>query len=96
MNTVEPLDIVIILTKIPAKYTPYFERDSDQYPAFVIKLFNKSHKAPVPYPTMHLFVTKKCTCVQISVRTWYFMAYFLMHDGICEMSLLKCPLYNKK
>ena len=30
----------------------------------------KSHNAPVPYPTMHHFVTEMCTYVHISVTKW--------------------------
>ena len=37
---------------------------------FIIDLLHKSHNAPVPYPTMHHFVTEICTCVQISVAKW--------------------------
>ena len=37
---------------------------------FIIDLLHKSHNAPVPYPTMHHFVTEICTCVHISVAKW--------------------------
>ena len=33
-------------------------------------IFHKSQNAPVPYPTMHHFVTKMCTRVHISVAKW--------------------------
>ena len=40
-----------------------------------IDLLCKSHKAPVPYPTMHHFVTEMCTCVRISVTKWCIVGY---------------------
>ena len=40
-----------------------------------INLLHKSHNAPVPYPTMHHFVTEMCTCVHISVTKWCIVGY---------------------
>ena len=40
-----------------------------------IDMLHKSHKALVPYPTMHLFVAQMCTCVHISVSKWYIVGY---------------------
>ena len=42
-----------------------------------IDLLQKSHNAPVPYPTMHHFVTEMCTCVHISVTNWCIVGYLL-------------------
>ena len=36
---------------------------------------HKSHNAPVPYPTMHHFVTEMCTRVHISVTKWCIVGY---------------------
>ena len=38
-------------------------------------LLHKSHIAPVPYPTMHHFVTEMCTCVHISVTKLRLVGY---------------------
>ena len=53
-----------------------------------IDLLCKSQNAPVPYPTMHHFVTEMCTCLHISVTKWCIVRYCLMHCGICNMGLL--------
>ena len=37
---------------------------------------HKSHNAPVPYPTMHLFVTEMCTCAHF--------CYKMVHCGIYD------------
>ena len=50
-------------------------------------MLHKSHKAPVPYPTMHHFVTEMCTCVLISVTKWYIVGY-LIHCEICDIGQL--------
>ena len=34
-----------------------------------------SHNAPVPYPTMHQFVTEICIPVHICATSWYIMGY---------------------
>ena len=36
---------------------------------------HKSNNTPVPYPTVHHFVTEMCTCVHISVTKWCIMGY---------------------
>ena len=50
-----------------------------------IDLLQKSHNAPVPYPTMHYFVARMCTCVHFR----FLFQYGDVFDwcGICEMSL---------
>ena len=40
-----------------------------------IDLLHKSHNAPVPYPTMHHFVTETCTHVHLSVTKWCIVGY---------------------
>ena len=35
-----------------------------------IDLLHKYHNAPVPWPTIHHFVTEMCPCVHISVTKW--------------------------
>ena len=40
-----------------------------------INLWDKSHNAPVPYPTMHLFVTEMYTCVNICLTRWCIVGY---------------------
>ena len=49
-------------------------------------LLHKSHKAPIPYPTMQYFVTEMCTCVHISVKNGALWDICLLYCGICEMS----------
>ena len=44
-------------------------------PFITINLFQKSHNAPVLYPTMPHFVTEMCTCVHISVTKWCIVGY---------------------
>ena len=51
-------------------------------------LSHKSHNAPVPYPTLHYFVTEICKRVHISVTKRCIVGYFLVHCGICEMGLV--------
>ena len=48
-------------------------------------LLPKSHNAPLPYPTMHHFVTGMCTRVHVSVIKM--CGNCLVHCEICEMSL---------
>ena len=50
-----------------------------------IELLKTSHNAPVPYPTMHHFVTEICTYLLQNVALWDIC---LMHCGICEMDSL--------
>ena len=50
-----------------------------------IDLLHESHSAPVPYPTVHHFVTEMCTCVLISGTKIALWCISLMHDRICEM-----------
>ena len=57
-------------------------------PAGVMDLLHKSQNGPVPYPTMHLFVTEMCTCVHISVTQWGIVWY--MHNALlylCDVSI---------
>ena len=42
---------------------------------FWIDQLHTSHNAPVPYPTMHHFVTEMCTHVHISVTKWCIVGY---------------------
>ena len=49
-------------------------------------LIHKSHNAPVPYPTVHHFVTEMCTFLLQNGTLWDIC---LMHCGICEMGLLQ-------
>ena len=39
-------------------------------------LVHKSHNAPIPYPTMHHFVSEMCTCVHISVTKLCIVGYW--------------------
>ena len=71
---------------------------SSHHWAPIIDQSHKSHNAPVPYPTMHHFVTEMCTCLHISVTKWCNVGYwviYLMHCGICEMGLF-WPAKDKK
>ena len=43
--------------------------------SMTIDLSHKSHNAPVPYPTMHRFVTEMCKCVHIYVSKWCIVGY---------------------
>ena len=52
---------------------------------WLIDQSHKSHNAPVPYPTMHHFVTEMCTFLLQNGALW---DIYPMHYGICEMSLL--------
>ena len=47
--------------------------------------------APVPYPTMHHFVTEMCTCVHISATKRCIVEY-MVHYGISEIGLLEWNL----
>ena len=47
-----------------------------------IDLLHNSHNAPVPYPTMHYFVTEMCTCVHISVKKCALWDICLIHCRI--------------
>ena len=40
------------------------------------------HNTPVPYPTMHQFITKMCTILLQNRALW---VIFLMYCGICEI-----------
>ena len=60
-----------------------------------------SHNAPIPYPTMHHFVTEMCTCVHISVTKWCIVGY--LSGALCNLRyafmtfLLQCtvqPFHN--
>ena len=57
---------------------------------------HKSHTAPVPYPTMHHFVTEMCTCVHISVTKWCIVGYLsdalwdLWESSILREMLMSC------
>ena len=58
----------------------------------------KSHNAPLPYPTMHHFVTEMGTCVHISVTKWCIVGYLFnalwnLCDGSKTWSIL-CSLYR--
>ena len=69
----------VLLNKTPGG------KPSKRYKSSVtINQSHKSHNAPVPYPTMHHFVTEMCTCV-----------HFLMHCGICKMGLNSRPYITK-
>ena len=46
---------------------------------------HKSHNAPVPYPTMHHFVTEMCTCVHFLLQNGALWDIYPMHCGMCEM-----------
>ena len=54
------------------------------YTTVVTDLFHKSHNAPVPYPTMHHFVTEMYTFL---LQNGALLDIFLMHCGICEIGL---------
>ena len=51
-----------------------------------IDLSHKYDNPPVPYPTMHHFVTEVCSRVHISVMKWCTVGY-LMHCGMGETNL---------
>ena len=50
---------------------------------FVVDQSHKSHNAPVPYPTMHHFLTEMCTCVHISVTKWCIVGY--LSDALWDL-----------
>ena len=52
-----------------------------------IDLLRESSSAPVPYLTVHHFVTEMCTCMLISGTKIALWCISLMHGGICEMSV---------
>ena len=56
-----------------------------------IDLIHKSHNAPVPYPTMHYFVSDMCTCFTFLLQNDAMHDICLMHCGIWAMghSILK-------
>ena len=49
-----------------------------------IDLLYKPHNAPVPYPTIHHYITKMCTILFL-LQNHAFWVIFLMHCGICEI-----------
>ena len=49
----------------------------------VIDLLHNSHNAPVPYPTMHYFVTEMCTGGHISVTKWCIVGY--LYNALWDM-----------
>ena len=55
-------------------------------------LLHKSHIAPVPYLTMHHFVTEMCTFLLWSDALWDIC---LMHFGICEVGLIDMDNIDK-
>ena len=62
-----------------------------------IDLIRKSHNAPIPYPTMHQFVTEMCTCVHISVTKWcivvhLFNALWDLWDGSSTVVIIHWAL----
>ena len=64
-----------------------------------VDLLHKSHNAPVPYPTMHHFVTEMCTCVHISVTKWCIAGYLSnalwdLWDGSLGMLGLPFPSWH--
>ena len=61
--------------------SPYI---SISMPCLAIDLLHKSQDAPVPYPTMHHFVT----CVDITVTKWYIMKCVTVHYGVCKIGVL--------
>ena len=50
-----------------------------------IDLLHKSSNAPVPYPTMHQFITEMCTILLQNHALWVIS---LVHSGICEKELI--------
>ena len=53
-----------------------------------VDLIHKSHNAPLPYPTMHYFITEMCTCVHILLQNCELWDMGEVHCGICEMGIL--------
>ena len=49
-----------------------------------IDLLHKPHNAPVPYPTIHHYITKMCTILFL-LQNHAFWVISLMHCGICEI-----------
>ena len=47
------------------------------------RFLHKSHNAPVPYPTMHHFVTEMCTQVHICVTKWCIVGY--LSDALWDL-----------
>ena len=55
-----------------------------------------THNAPIPYPTMHQFVTEMCTNVHISVTKWCIMGFLFdalwdLWDGYINLSTRSPP-----
>ena len=49
-----------------------------------IDLLHKPHNAPVPYPTMHQYITKMCTILFL-LKNHAIWVISLMRCGICEI-----------
>ena len=62
---------IIVLEEHVQIIYPYFSG----LPHYNWDLLQKYHKAPVPYPTIHHFVTEMCTHVHISVTKWCIEGY---------------------
>ena len=49
---------------------------------------HESHSSPVPRPAGHRLAAEVRTCVRISVAECALRDAWLMHCGVCEMSLI--------
>ena len=65
-----------------------------------MNLLQKTHNAPVSYPTVHHFVTEMWTCVHISVTKWCIVGYLSsalwdLWDGCIAAVAAGMAYYNK-
>ena len=72
--------IIVGCAKICCNLSPSCSFSSSPHPApYPRELLHKSHNAPVPYPTLHHFVTE----VHISVTKWCIVEY--LSDALWEL-----------
>ena len=81
------------LKMTPAKWRPFclclnmliVKQWHSKFSDYPIDSSHKSHDAPMPYPTMHYFVTEMCTCAHFCNK--------MLHCGIvvkCIMGFMRC------
>ena len=76
-----PLYSAVLLNFYPCIWVPLMITGME----ILIDLLYKSRNAPVPYPTVHNFVTEMYTFLLQNGALW---DIHVMHCGICEMDLL--------
>ena len=85
--TADQVKISNIISLLPRHHLKYRAR------YLRIDLLHKFHNAPVPYSTMHHFVTEMCTCVHISVTKWFIVG--CSSNGLWDLSVYEMGVLQK-